>query len=199
MTFIGDAAGVTQYLTFQMAGEEYAVELQRVREIIQLDAVTRVPSAPPWITGVVNLRGSVVPVVDLAVKFGMEPARITRWTCLVIVEVELEGEPVVMGVLADTVSQVLDLSADDIEAPPSFGTRVGSDHLVGMAKQGNRFALLLELDSVLTAEDAAGTRAITDAEEEATALEIGGEEMGPSDDGDVATADADAALVESAG
>jgi purine-binding chemotaxis protein CheW len=166
MTLIGDAAGVTQYLAFQMTGEEYAVELPRVREIIQLDAVTRVPSAPPWVTGVVNLRGSVVPVVDLAVKFGMEPARITRWTCLVIVEVELDGEPVVMGVLADTVSQVLDLAPGDIEPPPAFGTRVGGEHLLGMARQGNRFALLLDLDRVLTEEEAADTRAAAEADEE---------------------------------
>jgi purine-binding chemotaxis protein CheW len=149
MTITSEAAGVSQYLTFRMAGEEYAIGIRRVREIIQLDAVTRVPSAPAWIRGVVNLRGGVVPVVDLAVKFGMEPAALTRWTCLVIVEARFGGESVVTGLLADTVSQVMELGEGDIEPPPSFGTRLGGDHLLGMARQGSRFALLLDIDRIL--------------------------------------------------
>jgi purine-binding chemotaxis protein CheW len=165
MSLTSEAAGVQQYLTFQMAGEEYAVGILRVREIIQLDAVTRVPSAPAYIPGVVNLRGSVVPVVDLAVKFGMEPSRVTKWTCLVIVEVTVGGEPMVMGVLADTVSQVMDLSPADIEPPPSFGTRIRGEHLLGMARHGNRFALLLDIDRVLSHDEAHEARAAADGDE----------------------------------
>lgn len=154
MTPIIDEA--VQYLTFQMAGEEYAVAIMRVREIIQLDRVTRVPSAPRWIRGVVNLRGGVVPVADLALKFGMEASEITKWSCLVIVEVEQRGEPVVMGVLADSVRQVMDLTPEDVEPAPSFGTRIDGEFLLGMARQGNRFALLLDIDRVLSDEETAG-------------------------------------------
>jgi purine-binding chemotaxis protein CheW len=153
-----------QYLTFQMAGEEYAVGIMRVREIVQLERVTRVPSAPRWIRGVVNLRGSVVPVADLALKFGMEPSPLTRWSCLVIVEVELRGEPAVMGVLADSVRQVMDLADADIEPPPSFGTRIDGEFLLGMARQEGGFALLLDIDRVLTHDEAGAALAAAGAE-----------------------------------
>lgn len=158
MSITSEAAGVRQYLTFRMAGEEYAISILRVREIIQLDVVTRVPSAPAWIRGVVNLRGSVVPVVDLAVKFGMEAGVITRWTCLVIVEARVSGESIVTGLLADAVSQVMELGDDDVEPPPSFGTVIGGEHLLGMARQGNRFALLLDIDRILSQDEARDAR-----------------------------------------
>ncbi|HEX8394418.1 MAG TPA: chemotaxis protein CheW [Longimicrobium sp.] len=180
MTLISDAAGVQQYLTFRMAGEEYAISILRVREIIQLDAITRVPSAPAWIRGVVNLRGGVVPVVDLAVKFGMEASGLTRWTCLVIVEAEYGGERMVTGLLADTVSQVMELAEDDIEPPLSFGTRIGGEYLLGMARQGNRFALLLDIDRILSMDDAHHAREAVEAEAAAAlSAEAGAEAAGP--------------------
>lgn len=169
MSITSEAAEVRQYLTFRMAGEEYAISILRVREIIQLDAVTRVPSAPAWIRGVVNLRGSVVPVVDLAVKFGMEAGVITRWTCLVIVEARVGGESIVTGLLADAVSQVMELRDGDIEPPPSFGTRIGGEHLLGMARQGNRFALLLDIDRILSQDEARDAREAADADEDTSA------------------------------
>jgi purine-binding chemotaxis protein CheW len=139
-----------QYLTFFLADEEYAVNIQRVKEIIEYTTVTKVPKVPRWIRGVINLRGNVVPVVDLAVRFGIEERPVTKTTCIVIVEVEQDSERAVMGVIADAVNQVIDLAPKDIEAPPAFGTRVRLEYLFGMGKLGRKFALLLNIDSVLS-------------------------------------------------
>ncbi|HKC12424.1 MAG TPA: chemotaxis protein CheW, partial [Vicinamibacteria bacterium] len=103
-----------QYLGFYIAGEEYAIGILRVREILEYDTVTKVPTTPPSIRGVINLRGSVVPVVDLAVKFGLPESVVSKRTCIVVVEVDLDGERAVMGVLADAVSQVIDLPASEV-------------------------------------------------------------------------------------
>jgi purine-binding chemotaxis protein CheW len=142
-----------QYLTFFLADEEYAVGIQRVKEIIEYTAITKVPKVPMWIRGVINLRGNVVPVVDLAVRFGMEERPITKTTCIVIVEVQQEAEHAVMGVIADAVNQVIDLAPKDIEEPPAFGTRVRLEYLFGMGKLGKKFALILNIDTVLSAAE----------------------------------------------
>jgi purine-binding chemotaxis protein CheW len=155
MSTAAGASQAGQYLTFQLAGEEYAVELLQAREILRYEQVTRVPTAPPSIRGVLNLRGRVVPVVDLAVKLGLPDTPVTGRTCIVIVDVALEGERTVMGVIAEAVSQVVDLAAGDIEPPPPFGPRARVEFLRGMARLGERFALLLDLDLLLSAEDAA--------------------------------------------
>jgi purine-binding chemotaxis protein CheW len=153
MATVMEAPDQGQHLTFHLAGEEYAIGILRVKEIIEFGVVTKVPGTPPFIRGVINLRGSVVPVVDLAVKFGLPESPVTRRTCIVIVEVELEGEQTVMGVVADAVSQVLDLRPEDIEAPPAFGTRVRVEYLRGLGKLGKKFALILDVDRVLSADD----------------------------------------------
>lgn len=155
MSMTAEAGAVQQYLTFHMAGEEYAIGILQVREITQFDALTRVPSAPAWVRGVINLRGNVVPVVDLSVKFGLGAGEITRWTCLVIVEVILRGEPLVMGLMADAVSQVMELSDEDIEPPPAFGTRARGEQLTGLARMGSKFALILDIDGVLDEDEVA--------------------------------------------
>ena len=142
-----------QYLGFSLAGENYAIELLRIREIIEQIPITRVPGMPGVVLGVINLRGRVVPVVDLAVKMGLGPRPITRWTCFVIVEASLEGERTTLGLLADSVSEVLDLGADDIEPPPAFGTRTPVDYLRGLGRQDQRFILLLDLDRLLSADE----------------------------------------------
>lgn len=142
-----------QYLGFSLAGENYAIELLRIREIIEQIPITRVPGMPALVLGVINLRGRVVPVVDLAMKMGMGPRPITRWTCFVIVEVSLEGERTTLGLLADSVSEVLDLGPEDIEPPPAFGTRTPVDYLRGLGRQEQRFILLLDLDRLLSAEE----------------------------------------------
>jgi len=142
-----------QYLGFTIADEEYAIGILRVKEILEYDTMTRVPGTPPSIRGVINLRGSVVPVVDLALKFGLPESPITKRTCIVVVEVDLDGERTVMGVMADAVSQVMDLGAADIEPPPAFGTRVHMDHLLGMGKAGKKFILLLDIDRILSVNE----------------------------------------------
>ena len=152
----------SQFLTFFLAGEEYAIGILRVKEILEYDTVTPVPQTPPAIRGVINLRGSVVPVVDLAAKFGLPPSPLAKRTCIVIVEVALENRETVMGLLVDAVSQVMDLPAADIEPPPAFGTAVQVDYLAGMGKVGKKFLLILNIDKVLAtpelraAETAAG-------------------------------------------
>jgi len=142
-----------QYLTFFLADEEYAVGIQRVKEIIEYTAITKVPKVPMWIRGVINLRGNVVPVVDLAVRFGMEERTVTKTTCIVIVEVQQDSERAVMGVIADAVNQVIDFAPKDIEEPPAFGTRVRLEYLFGMGKLGKKFALILNIDTVLSAAE----------------------------------------------
>jgi len=142
-----------QYLTFYVAGEEYAVNILKVREIIEFDTVTAVPNTSPWIRGVTNLRGHVVPVIDLAVKFGLAASKTSKFSCIVITEVSYNGDKLTMGVMADSVSQVLDFFDGDIEATPPFGTRVRLEFLLGMGKIGKKFCLILDIDKVLSADE----------------------------------------------
>lgn len=158
-----------QYLTFFLGDEEYAVGILRVREILQLDDITRVPGAPRAIRGVINLRGAVVPVADLGVRFGSGESVLTRESCIVIVEVDLDGARTVMGVLADRVSQVIDLPASQVEAPPSFGTRVRLEHLVGMGRSEGGFVLILDVDRILSELDLEQGLALAQAEPAAVA------------------------------
>ena len=144
---------VQQYLTFMIGGEEYGVSLLKVKEIIEYDTVTEIPKTPEWVRGVINLRGNVVPVIDLAVKFRLAPSVAGKLTCIVITEVACEGEATVMGVMADSVCQVIDLKPQEIEAPPTFGTRVKVDYLVGMARSGKKFCLILDTEKVLSTEE----------------------------------------------
>jgi purine-binding chemotaxis protein CheW len=165
-------ADQSQYLGFHVAGEEYAVGILRVKEILEYDTLTGVPMTPPSIRGVINLRGSVVPVVDLAVKLGLPESEVTKRTCIVIVEVKLGDEPTVIGVMADAVSQVLDLPPAEIQPPPAFGTRIHVDYLLGMGKAGKKFVLVLDIDRLLSAEElqvAAGVEAAAHVEAAQTA------------------------------
>jgi purine-binding chemotaxis protein CheW len=144
----------SQYLTFSLLGEEYAVGILKVREILEYDTVTRVPKAPAWVRGAINLRGRVVPVVDLAVRFGQAPSEISKRTCIVILDVDMGGETAVVGILADSVSQVIDLKAEETLPPPSFGTKARVDDLLGVAPVGKKFALILDVDRVLSWDEA---------------------------------------------
>jgi purine-binding chemotaxis protein CheW len=147
------SASAVQYLTFITAGEEYAISIVKVTEIVEYEAVTTVPNTPLWIRGVTNLRGRVVPVVDLAVKFGLPASGISKFSCIIITEVMFEGENLTMGVLADSVSQVIELSADESEQTPPFGTRVKTEFLLGMGTLGKKFCLILDIDKVLSADE----------------------------------------------
>ncbi len=159
-----------QYLSFFLSGAEYAAGILQVREIIEYDTLTRVPLTPPWMRGVLNLRGGVVPVVDLAVKFGLPETEATKLTCVVIVEIELEEERTTMGVVVDAVSQVLDLTEEQIEPAPAFGTRVRNDFLLGMATVGEDFILILDISRILASDDLSATSSTeTEASREGTA------------------------------
>ncbi|MGD0163654.1 MAG: chemotaxis protein CheW [Candidatus Sulfotelmatobacter sp.] len=166
------ALSSVQYLTFFTAGEEYAISIVKVKEIIEYEAVTTVPNTPAWIRGVTNLRGKVVAVVDLAVKFGLPASGISKFSCIIITEVMFEGETLTMGVLADSVSQVIDLAADEIEQTPPFGTRVKTEYLLGMGALGKKFCLILDIDKVLSTDELlAVTDSVTD-ERPADAAEV---------------------------
>ncbi|HEX5751313.1 MAG TPA: chemotaxis protein CheW [Archangium sp.] len=143
----------SQYMGFRLGDEDYAVHILRVKEIIAYSPVTPVPGLPPVVLGVINLRGKVVPVVDLAMKFGLPARRVTKWSCIVIVESELEGQRTEVGILTDAVSQVLDLAPRDIEPPPAFGTRVRVDYLEGLGRREGGFVLLLNLDRLLSTSE----------------------------------------------
>lgn len=149
------SAASTQYLSFIIAGEEYALGILQVKEIIEYDTVTRVPGTPAWVRGVFNLRGSVVPVVDLAVKLGMPPSTLSRWSCIVVVEVKLGQERIVLGLLSDAIGQVIELEPGAVAPPPSFGTPIHGDYLLGMGRlgTGKKFVLLLDIDKVLSSQE----------------------------------------------
>ena len=149
----GATAEQGQYLGLFVGEEQYAIGILRIREILRFESITRVPGMPASVRGVINVRGSVVPVVDLAVKFGLPESEITGRTCIVVLEVQVEGQGTVMGVMADSVSQVVELGREDILAPPAFGTRVRADYVVGMGRSGRKFILILDIDKLLSAEE----------------------------------------------
>jgi purine-binding chemotaxis protein CheW len=142
-----------QYLSFGLAGGDYALGIRKVKEILQYEEITRVPSTPPSIRGVINVRGAVVPVVDLAVKFGLGETPVTKRTCILVFEAELGGAEALLGLMTESVTEVIELDPRDIAAPPSFGTQVHLDFLVGVGKVGRRFVLLLDIDELLAAEE----------------------------------------------
>ena len=138
------------YLTFFIRGEEYAAPILRVKEIIEYETVTRVPSTPAHVRGVINLRGAVLPVIDLAAKFGNGESAATRTTCIVVVETRVDGETLVVGLIADSVSEVVEIADEEIEEPPAFGTGVRVDFLAGMGKLDHKLVLVLDIDRVLS-------------------------------------------------
>jgi purine-binding chemotaxis protein CheW len=143
----------TQYLTFKLDQELFALDIGKVREVLDFTSITKVPQTPDYMRGVINLRGSVVPVVDLRLKFGMTMAEHTVNTCIIIVEVELDGEKVVMGAMADAVQEVLDLEPDQIEPPPRIGVKLNTDFIRGMGKHNDQFIIILDIDQVFTVSE----------------------------------------------
>ncbi len=150
---LGSDAVSGQYLTFLLGPDAYGLRLTRVREIVEYPAVTRVPATPVWIRGVVNLRGAVVPVLDLAARFDLPEVQQTQRTCLVIVEVLLDGDTSVMALVADSVIEVIDFDISAIVEPPTFGTRIHLDYLLGLGKKDEELVLLLDLDRILSIDE----------------------------------------------
>ena len=152
------AAKAGKYLTFKLGAEEYGLEILKVQEIIKMMDITRVPRTPAFVRGVINLRGKVIPVVDLRLKFCMESRENSDKTCVIVVQVAQPGAAsgsVTMGTLVDEVSEVLDITGDQIEPSPEFGTSVNTDFILGMGKVAKKVIMLLDIDKVLSSGELA--------------------------------------------
>ena len=143
----------TQYLTYKLDEEVFALDISKVREVLDFTTVTKVPRTPGFMRGVINLRGSVVPVVDLRLKFGMSATEKTVNTCVIITEVTVDGETTVLGALADSVQEVIDLGQGQIEPAPRIGTKLNTDFIKGMGKQDERFIIILDIDKVFSVDE----------------------------------------------
>lgn len=159
----GATAEPAQYLTFQLAGEMFAIGILAIKEIIEYGQLTVVPMMPASVRGVINLRGAVVPVIDLQARFGERACEVGKRTCIVIVEVGAPSERQVVGVIVDAVNEVIDIAPGDIEAPPAFGARVRADFIQGMGKVRGRFVILLDLDRTLSSDDLVALARASDA------------------------------------
>ncbi len=142
-----------KYLTFSLAGEEYGIGILTVKEIIGMMPITSVPQTPEFVQGVINLRGRVIPVMDLRLRFGMTHMDYTERTCIIVVEIGGNSHAVLMGVVVDSVSEVLNIKGEKIEGTPSFGTRLSTDYILGMAKIDKDVKILLDINQVLTSEE----------------------------------------------
>lgn len=165
-----DATQAQQYLTFMLGKEMFAIGILAIKEIIEYDSLTEVPMMPQCIRGVINLRGAVVPVMDLSTRFGREANAVTKRTCIVIVEIETAGERHDVGVVVDAVNEVLEIPANEIEPPPAFGPKIRTDFIRGMGKVGGRFVIVLDTDQVLSVDDLAALSSAHGAAGEASAL-----------------------------
>jgi len=146
-----DIAREGKYLTFGLGGEEYGLEILKVKEIIGIMNITAVPQTPKYVKGVINLRGKVIPVIDLRLKFGMENLEYNERTCIIVVDIESRGlSKVIMGIVVDSVSEVLNIKGEEIEATPTFGVSLNTDYILGMAKVKGTVKILLDIDKVLT-------------------------------------------------
>ena len=148
-------AEVTQYLTFKLGEEIFGVDVSQVQEILELTPITRIPQTPPFMKGVINVRGKVVPIVDLRLKFGMEEMEGTVDTCIVVVEVAMEGETMVLGAVADSVDEVIDQQPDQIEPPPRIGTNLNTEFIKGMGKRDDHFIIILDINKIFSTDEIA--------------------------------------------
>ena len=149
------AANTQQYLTFTLDEELYAVDVVKVREVLEVTPLTKIPRMPAFMQGVINIRGSVVPVLDLRLKFGMEQAERTVDTCIIVMDIQAEDKTVTIGSLADSVQEVIDLDEENIEPPPRLGTKVDTDFIRGMGKRDDQFIIILDIDRVFNSSEIA--------------------------------------------
>ena len=142
-----------KYLTFTLDDEEYGIGILKIKEIIGMMPITTVPQTPDYVKGVINLRGKVIPVVDLRLRFGMEAIDYTERTCIIVVEIAGQADTVQIGTVVDSVSEVLNIKGEDVEDTPTFGAKLDTDYILGMAKMEGGVKILLDIDQVLTAEE----------------------------------------------
>jgi purine-binding chemotaxis protein CheW len=143
----------TQYLTFKLGDEVFALDIGKVREVLDFTSVTKVPQTPDYMSGVINLRGNVVPVVDMRLKFDLSQTEKTVNTCVIITEIEVDGENTIIGAMADSVQEVLDLEPVQIEPPPRIGAKLNTDFIMGMGKHNDQFIIILNIDKVFSADE----------------------------------------------
>jgi purine-binding chemotaxis protein CheW len=158
-----------QYVTFSLCEELFGVEVSRTREILSLTPVTSVPQTPEYLLGVINLRGQVVPVVDMRLKLGLTAGADTEDTCIIVVDVQVDGEVITVGALADAVREVIDIRSDQIEPPPRLGTRLNTEFINGMGKVDEQFMILLNIDKIFNSDEFAW---VQDAAENAVDEEL---------------------------
>ena len=144
-----------KYLTFALGEEEYGISILKIREIIGIMPITSVPRTPEFVKGVINLRGKVIPIIDLRLRFGMEPMEYTDRTCIIVVEINAQDITIQIGAIVDTVSEVLNIKAEDIEDTPAFGASLDTEYILGMAKVSGGVKILLDIDRVLNSEEIA--------------------------------------------
>lgn len=169
----GITAGAGQYLSFTLGEDTFAVDIHRVREVFDLIRITKVPRTPDTMLGVINLRGSVIPVMDMRLKFGIPPTEKTINTCIVILEAIMEGEEVVVGALVDSVQEVFELEANQIEPPPRIGTWLKTEFIKGMGKRSNDdFIIILNIDRVFSSQESIADRENDSKESKAPADKI---------------------------
>ena len=144
-----------KYLTFNLAEEEYGIGILKIKEIIRMMPITSVPQTPSFVKGVINLRGKVIPVIDLRLRFGMGEIDYTERTCIIVVEIEGQALTVMIGIVVDSVSEVLNIKNEDIEDTPTFGTKLNTDYILGMAKMEGGVKILLDIDRVLSSGEIA--------------------------------------------
>ena len=147
-----------KYLTFTLAEEEYGIGILKIKEIIGMMPITSVPQTPEFVKGVINLRGKVIPVLDLRLRFGMDAMDYTERTCIIVVEIEGASDTVMIGIVVDAVSEVLNIKTEDIEDAPTFGTKLNTDYILGMAKMEGLVKILLDIDRVLNTEEVAALK-----------------------------------------
>jgi purine-binding chemotaxis protein CheW len=142
-----------KYLTFRLEDEEYGLEILKVQEIIQMQSVTKVPRTPEYVRGVINLRGKVIPVIELRKKFNIDDFEDTEKTCIIVVQIQSISTLIVMGIIIDEVKEVLDIKSENIEETPAFGVSIDTDFILGMGKIGNSVKILLDIDKILSAQE----------------------------------------------
>jgi len=152
---------IGKYLTFSLADEEYGIGILKVKEIIGMMPITSVPRTPQFVKGVINLRGKVIPIVDLRAKFGMESIPYTERTCIIVVEIDSNDATVLIGIVVDAVSEVLNIHGDDIEDTPAFGTHLDTQYIMGMAKMEGGVKILLNIDQVLSSKEIQNLQSVT--------------------------------------
>lgn len=157
---VSEITETRQYLTFKLGEEIFATDVSKVREVLDFTSVTKIPRTPDFMSGVINLRGNVVPVVDLRLCFEMSKTEKTVNTCIVVVEMLLEGESTIIGALADSVEEVIDLEPDQIQPPPKMGTQIRTDFIKGMGKREAQFIMILDIDRVFSAEELSVVRSV---------------------------------------